>query len=74
MDGNFGGDSVGSYPDADLAVIHIEGDDLPQAELAQGKELKVGQLVITIGNPFGLDYSVTTGIIQRAGPRAGRRS
>jgi Trypsin-like serine proteases, typically periplasmic, contain C-terminal PDZ domain len=63
----FRGRLVGSYPDADLAVIHIEGDDLPQAELAQGKELKVGQLVIAIGNPFGLDYSVTTGIISALG-------
>jgi len=63
----FQGRLVGSYPDADLAVIHVEGDDLPQAELAQGKELKVGQLVIAIGNPFGLDYSVTTGVISALG-------
>src|SRR5690606_23053248 len=63
----FQGRLVGSYPDADLAVIHVEGDDFPQAELAQGKELKVGQLVIAIGNPFGLDYSVTTGVISALG-------
>jgi len=63
----FEGRLVGTYPAADLAVLRIDGDDLPVAELAPGEPLRVGQLVIAIGNPFGLDYSATTGIISALG-------
>ncbi len=58
----FQGEVIGAYPESDIAVVRIEGDNLPQAEIATD-ELQVGQLVIAIGNPFGLDYSVTTGIV-----------
>ena len=63
----FEGTLVGSYPAADLAVVRIDGEDLPVAQLAPDEMLRVGQLVIAIGNPFGFDYSVTTGIISALG-------
>ena len=63
----FEGKLVGSFPESDLAVLRIPGDNLPHAEVARGESLRVGQLVIAIGNPFGLDYSVTTGIISALG-------
>ena len=63
----FEGKLVGSFPESDLAVLRIPGDNLPHAEVARGESSRVGQLVIAIGNPFGLDYSVTTGIISALG-------
>src|SRR5690606_21567171 len=63
----FRGRLLGSHPERDLAVVKIDGEALPRAELARGEALRVGQLVIAIGNPFGLDYSVTTGIISALG-------
>jgi S1-C subfamily serine protease len=47
----------------DLAVVKIEGKDLPVAELGDSDALEVGQWVIAIGNPFGLEQTVTAGII-----------
>jgi serine protease Do len=49
--------------EVDLAVVKIEGKDLPVAELGDSDALEVGQWVVAIGNPFGLEHSVTTGII-----------
>jgi S1-C subfamily serine protease len=56
---------VGAFPDRDLAVLRI---DAPQAKLkpiavGTSKDLQVGQKVYAIGNPFGLDQTLTTGII-----------
>ena len=56
---------VGTDPDADLAVIKV---DLPAAELqplalGNSADLQVGQLAIAIGNPFGQDFTMTTGIV-----------
>lgn len=58
---------VGAYPAYDLAVVKSEGEGLPAAPLGRSSELAVGQLVIAIGNPLGLDYSVTTGIVSALG-------
>ena len=63
----FPGSVVGSDPQSDLAVIRIEGSDLPVAPLGDSRRLRVGQQVIAIGNPFGFDYSVTTGVISALG-------
>lgn len=63
----FEGRVVGAYPAYDLAVVKIEGEELPAAPLGSSSELAVGQLVIAIGNPLGLDYSVTTGIVSALG-------
>ncbi len=47
----------------DLAVLKIEGYDLPVIEIGNSDKIRTGQLAIAIGNPYGLDYTVTSGII-----------
>ncbi len=56
---------VGAFPDRDLAVLRIEApkDKLPPIVIGSSRELIVGQRVYAIGNPFGLDQSLTTGIV-----------
>src|SRR2546423_3364193 len=57
---------VGSEPDVDVAVLRIGADRLPVAELGR-TPLKVGQLVIAVGNPYGLNWTVTAGVISALG-------
>ena len=56
---------VGYFPDRDLAVLKIEApkDKLPPIAVGSSRELAVGQRVYAIGNPFGLDQTLTTGIV-----------
>ncbi len=54
---------VGSDIRTDLAVIKITADDLPVLELGDSDRLRVGQWVVAIGNPFGLEHTVTCGVI-----------
>jgi len=54
---------VGSDPETDIAVLKIELDKLPVIEIGNSGELEVGDVVLAIGNPFGLDQTVTQGII-----------
>jgi serine protease Do len=58
---------VGSDSATDLAMLKIEARGLPQAEFASSEEARVGQFVIAIGSPFGLDYTVTTGVLSAKG-------
>jgi len=60
---------VGTDPDTDLAVIKVDVDPalLHPVELADSDQLRVGQFVIVIGNPFGFQGSVTSGIISALG-------
>jgi serine protease Do len=58
---------VGSDRRSDLALLKIKGQDLPTLEFAATDSLKVGAWVLAIGSPFGLDYSVTAGIVSAIG-------
>ena len=60
---SFRAELVGAAPDVDLAVLRIDGRDLPALELANSSDLAVGDYVVAIGNPFGLGQTVTAGII-----------
>jgi len=59
---------VGTDPRSDLALLKIDGSGLPTLQLAsRDSELEVGEWVLAIGSPFGLDYSVTAGIVSAKG-------
>ncbi len=58
---------IGSDSKTDLAVIKISAKDLPAATLGDSDEIKVGDWVIAVGNPFGLDHTVTAGIVSAKG-------
>jgi serine protease DegQ len=58
---------VGTDPDTDLAVLRIEGANLPAISFGQSDVLKVGDVVLAIGNPFGVGQTVTMGIVSALG-------
>ena len=58
---------VGLDARSDLALLRIDAEDLPVLQLGKPGELEVGEWVLAIGSPFGLDYSVTAGIVSAKG-------
>ncbi|MGH7550430.1 MAG: trypsin-like peptidase domain-containing protein [Gemmatimonadota bacterium] len=58
---------VGRDPSTDLAVLKIEASDLPAADLAAPGDIQVGQWVLALGNPLGLQFTMTAGIVSAIG-------
>lgn len=58
---------IGMDPDSDIAVIKIDAKNLPEATLGNSDKLRVGEVVFAIGNPFGLNGTVTSGIVSAKG-------
>ena len=64
---HFEGDMVGEDPDTDLAVVRINGANFPATPLGDSQKIRVGQLVIAIGNPYGFQCTVTSGVVSALG-------
>ncbi|MER3423610.1 MAG: serine protease [Nitrospiraceae bacterium] len=63
----FKGKVVGTDPKTDLAVVKIDGRDLPYVPWGDSSKLQVGEYVLAVGNPFGLNSTVTLGIVSALG-------
>jgi len=62
---------IGTDPSTDLAVIQIKAENLPYLTLANSDDVKVGQWVLAVGNPFNLESTVTAGIVSAKGRNIG---
>lgn len=60
---------IGSDPDTDLAVLQVKLDDLPALAIADSTSLRIGDVVLAIGNPYGFGQTVTQGIVSATGRR-----
>ncbi len=63
----FEGDLVGEDPDTDLGVVRINGANFSATPLGDSQRIRVGQLVIAIGNPYGFQCTVTSGVVSALG-------
>jgi Do/DeqQ family serine protease len=63
----FNGQVLGEDPVTDVAIVKIDADNLPTATLGDSDTVQPGEAVIAIGNPLGLNYTVTSGIISATG-------
>ena len=64
---HFRGDVIGDDPETDLAVLRIDGAPLPWVTLGDSRGIRVGQVAIALGNPYGFQSSVTSGIVSALG-------
>ena len=58
---------VGDDPDSDIAVLRLPGGDFAAAELGVSEDLRPGQVAIALGNPYGLQTTVTAGVVSATG-------
>jgi S1-C subfamily serine protease len=58
---------IGKDPDTDLAILKIYSEGYSVARLGDAEQLQIGQLVIAIGNPYGYQHTVTTGVVSALG-------
>ena len=63
----YSANKVGSDEQSDIALIQIEGEKLSEIQIANSDDLRVGDFVVAIGNPFGLSATVTSGIVSALG-------
>lgn len=61
------GELVGTDPKTDLALVKVDAKDLSELKIARSRDVRVGDYVIAVGNPFGLSSTVTTGIVSAKG-------
>ena len=67
----FNGVIVGADPTTDLALVKIEANNLPTVKFGNSDDLKIGEWVLAVGNPFGLTSTVTAGIVSAKARRIG---
>ena len=67
----YSGKVIGTDPSSDLALIKVNGNNLPYVDLGDSASLKVGEWVLAIGNPFGMEHTVTAGIVSAKGRQLG---